>query len=242
MDKKPYTCNITCCQSSVPRGIAMVPYFTFGNLDKIPALMMYEPATYRENITTSKDNLISLALQVESDFPESGDVSITVNTSHTATFPIALRVPGWCSNYTATIGNKVYNGVPGQNLIIDRKWKSSDKITVSIQIPVQIISGGKSYPDQIAFQRGPQVLAFDDSLNPGILLNSEQKLSVEIPESRNNDQLLPKQWIGKQAYSVNIIDKNISTSPQHFILVPFADASQTGGAMKVWMSLKLINR
>ena len=242
MDKKPYTCNITCCQSSVPRGIAMVPYFTFGNMDNVPALMIYEPATYKEDITTSENELISLGLLVESNFPESGDVSITVNTSQTATFPIALRVPGWCSTYTANIGNKDYKGISGQNLIIDRKWRSGDKITVSFQIPVQIISGGKSYPDLIAFQRGPQVLAFDDSLNPEIQLNSEQILTVEMSESRSNYQLLPKQWIGKQAYSVNVIDKDTSISPQHFILVPFADASQTGGAMKVWLPLKTINR
>jgi hypothetical protein len=242
MDKKPYTCNITCCQSSIPRGIALVPYFTFGNLDNIPALIMYEPATYRENITTSKNKPVSLALQVESNFPESGDVSITVKTSQTATFPIALRIPGWCSNYTATIGNKIYKGVSGQNLIIDRKWKSGDKISVSFQIPVHIISGGKSYPDQIAFQRGPQVLAFDDSLNPGILLKPEQKLSAEMPEGRSNDRLLSEEWIGKQAYTVNVLDKNMDETKQRIIVVPFADAGQTGGALKVWMPLNITNK
>jgi DUF1680 family protein len=242
MDKKPYTCNITCCQSSVPRGIAMVPYFTFGNLDNIPALMMYEPATYIENITTSKNKPISLALLVESDFPESGDVSMTVNTPQTAAFPISLRVPGWCSTYTATIGNKVYNGIPGQNLIIDRKWKSGDKIRVSFQIPVQILSGGKSYPDQIAFQRGPQVLAYDDSLNPDIIINTEQKLLVEIPENRSTDSMLPKQWIGKQVYQVNVACKNMNAETQHIFLVPFADAGQTGGALKVWMPLSINNK
>lgn len=239
MDKKPYTCNITCCQSSVPRGIAMVPYFTFGNLDNVPALMMYEPATYKENITASNNKLISLGLQVESNFPESGDVSITVNTSQTATFPIVVRVPGWCSTYTATIGNKVYNGIPGQNLIINRKWKSGDKITVFFQIPVQIISGGKSYPDQIAFQRGPQVLAYDDSLNPEIIIDSEKKLLVEIPENRSTDNMLPKQWIGKQLYQVNVAGNNMNVETRHIILVPFADAGQTGGALKVWMPLNI---
>jgi hypothetical protein len=219
-----------------------VPYFTFGNLDNIPALIMYEPATYRENITTSKNKPVSLALQVESNFPESGDVSITVKTSQTATFPIALRIPGWCSNYTATIGNKIYKGVSGQNLIIDRKWKSGDKISVSFQIPVQIISGGKSYPDQIAFQRGPQVLAFDDSLNPGILLKPEQKLSAEMPEGRSNDRLLSEEWIGKQAYTVNVLDKNMDETKQRIIVVPFADAGQTGGALKVWMPLNITNK
>jgi hypothetical protein len=213
----------------------MVPYFTFGNLDNVPALMMYEPATYREDITTSKNKPISLNLLVESNFPESGDISITVKTSQAASFPIALRVPGWCSTYTASVGNKVYKGIPGKALIIDRKWKSTDKIQVSFQIPVQILRGAKSYPDHIAFQRGPQILAFDDSLNPGILLKPEQQVSAELSDVRSNPRLLPQEWIGKQAYQINVINEINNSAEQQIIVVPFADAGQTGGTLKVWM-------
>ena len=102
-------------------------------------------------------------------------------------------------------------------------------------MPVQILSGGKSYPGQLAFQRGPQVLAFDDSLNPGIKIEPDQKLSVEKPESKSFEGVLPRQWIGKQAYSLNESDK----TKQQLVLVPFADASQTGGAVKVWLPLRV---
>ena len=54
MSKKPYTCYITCCQSSVPRGIALVPNFTFGNINNIPTVLFYEPAVYKEKITNIK--------------------------------------------------------------------------------------------------------------------------------------------------------------------------------------------
>ena len=110
-------------------------------------------------------------------------------------------------------------------------------------MPVQILNGGKSYPDQVAFQRGPQVLAFDDSLNSEFLkkhpFESAQKLHVEKPEVISNVDLLPKQWIGEQAYSVGVIDEKKNREKQHLILVPFADASQTGGAVKVWMPLRI---
>lgn len=246
MDPKPYSCNITCCTSSVPRGIAMIPYFTFGNIKNVPTVMIYEPASYKENITTADKKTINLSLQVESSFPENGNAVVTVSTSQIATFPLAFRVPDWSSSFTATVGGKTYQGKAGQSLIIDRLWKSGEKIKVSFQMPIQILAGGKSYPNQIAFQRGPQVLALDSLLNIEVLkkfrLSSEQKLVVEEPSCKSDTALLPSGWIGKQAYTVSITDKKSVAGKPQLVLVPFADAGQTGGTLKVWMPLNLINK
>jgi DUF1680 family protein len=246
MDSKPYTCNITCCTSSVPRGIAMIPYFTFGNIRDVPTLMIYEPASYKGIIIAAGKKTVNLSLKVESGFPEKGNADITLNTTQTAIFPLALRVPAWCNSFIATIEGKIYKGIANQSLIIDRLWKSGEKIKVSFQMPLQILAGEKSYPDLVAFQRGPQVLAFDESLNSEFLrknqFKSTQKLLVEKPDARSKIDLLPKQWIGKQAYPVSVIDKMRNVAKQQLLLVPFADASQTGGTVKVWMPLSVIKK
>ncbi len=237
MDKKPFSCGISCCTSSVPRGIAMIPYFAFGNIKNVPTVMLYEPASYHEEITTSTKEDIDLSLEIAGNFPENGNAVITVKSSKTATFPIALRVPSWSVSYVADVEGYQFKGTPNQYLSINREWKAGDQIKVSFEMPVQILSGGKSYPGQLAFQRGPQVLAFDDSLNPGIKIEANQKLSVEKPESKSFEGVLPRQWIGKQVFSLNESDK----TKQLLILVPFADASQTGGAVKVWLPLRISN-
>lgn len=54
------------------------------------------------------------------------------------------------------------------------------------------------------------------------------------PNGTSCPEMLPKQWIGKQAYSLTLNNSN------KLILVPFADASQTGASIKVWMPLKPI--
>ena len=206
--------------------------------------MLYGPASYTENYTTADKKGISLSLKIESSFPENGNSIITVNTSQTAFFPLALRVPSWSRSFIAEVGGKEYKGIDNQYLVIKRVWKSGERIKVSFKIPIQILSGGKSYPGQIAFQRGPQVLAFDSSLNIELLkkyqFGSNQKLLVEKPESKSDSALLPEKWIGNQAYKVNIMGKNANTTNQQLIMVPFADASQTGGDIKVWMPLSVI--
>jgi hypothetical protein len=246
MGKKPLDCNISCCVSSVPRGIALIPYFTFGNVKNIPTVMLYEPALYKEKIPIGDGKNINLSLHIEGNFPENANATITVNTSQSAYFPIALRVPSWCSLFVAKIGDKEYKGTTGQYLTIDRVWKSGEKIKITFDIPIQILTGGKSYPGQIAFQRGPQVLSFDNSLNAEFLKkyqwNSFRNIVVIKPEGKNNGESLPKQWIGKQSYTVSMPESKVGIEKQQFIMVPFADASQTGGVVKVWMPLSIAGR
>jgi DUF1680 family protein len=245
-DKKPYSCDITCCTSSVPRGIAMIPYFTFGNVKNIPTLMLYELALYKENLITTDKKNIALSVKVVSNFPENGVAVITINTSQKASFPISFRVPSWCHSFIAKLGDKEYKGTTNQYVTIQREWVSGEEIKVSFDMPIQIIQGGKSYPGQIAFQRGPQILALDNSLNTksgnGSTGDTEKNLLAEKPESNTNTAALPEQWIGKQSYTIHLIDKNNNLAKHQLIMVPFADAGQTGGKVEVWMNFKMADQ
>lgn len=243
MDAKPFTCHITCCQSSVPRGIAMVPYFSFANLKHLPTILMYEPAMYKETITGIKGEPIELTLQVAGGFPDKGDAVITVNTSTAASFSLALRVPEWCNSFSAKIGGKIYKGINNQPIVIERNWRPGDQIKVSFDIPVKVLDGGKSYPDHIAFKRGPQVLALDSIFNVNVLkndlFNTGKKMVISQPQIKTNKDPLPENWIGKQVFTIGIADKENSERKMEWLLVPFADASQTGGTMKVWLPIEM---
>jgi len=243
MGRKPYSCDITCCTSSVPRGIALIPYFTFGNVNNIPTLLLYGPAVYKDNITSADKKKISLSVNIESNFPEEGNATITLNSSQSALYSFALRVPSWCNSFIAEAGGRKYKGTANQYVIMKRVWQPGDTIKVSFKIPIQILIGGKSYPGLIAFKRGPQILAFDSSLNIDIIKKYQfglnQKLNVEKPKSISNPDLLPANWIGNQAYPVTLTYSKPNCEKEQLTLVPFADASQTGGAVKVWMPLKV---
>jgi DUF1680 family protein len=132
----------------------------------------------------------------------------------------------------------VYNGTPNQFVTINKNWKPGEKIMISFDMPVKKIVGGKSYPNQIALQRGPQILALDISLNSDyvneLILNSKADIIINGYNLKNESKILPINWIGKQAYSVDIKNKS-----EKIILVPFAEASQTEGDMRVWLPLEI---
>ena len=65
---------------------------------------------------------------------------------------------------------------------------------------------------------------------------SNSKTALEIGSSRleNESAILPNNWIGKQAYSLDVLNKK-----DKIVLVPFAEASQTEGDMRVWLPLNI---
>jgi hypothetical protein len=81
----------------------------------------------------------------------------------------------------------------------------------------------------MALQRGPQVLAYDPTLNK---TGSEDiKLSSANIRLQDASTLLPANWIGKQGYVIEAANDK----KEKVVLVPYADASQTGGVISTWI-------
>jgi len=232
--KKPYRCTINahCCLASIPRGIAAIPELAFTrNADNGLNINLYTGGKITDKVL-SKDGIeVNLECNIVSKFPEEGAVTITLNPEIKANFRLALRVPVWCRNFKATVGSKVYSGVPGQYLNIEQNWDKNTTVNVSFGLNPQVLDGGKSYPGYKALKIGAQVLAVDQSLNPEIKDLDKIFLLSTNPEPQSKT-LLPKEWIGSQIYKVKA---NYEGKTVDLNLVPFADASQTGGDIRVWI-------
>lgn len=214
----------------------MIPYFTYGRMGNSPSLPLYEPGTYTDTLLMADHKRIGLTLQLQNQFPETAASLLTLQLTEKARFPLVLRVPEWCQSFTATIGPVVYKGIAGKNLVIERNWDVNEQVNINFKMPVLEWAGGKSYPGQIAFQRGPQVLAMDSAVitSSAATIDQVKRIPLKAGGYLNGIQssLLPATWIGKQVFPVYYSDGT------KLILIPFADASQTGGSIKVWLPLK----
>jgi len=235
--KKPYRCNIHghCCLASVPRGIAAIPELAYTkNANNGFNINLYTSGKITDKIFTKDGKEVAIVCSIQSKFPEEGTATITLNPETKAEFRLALRVPAWCKNYTANVDGKSYDGIPGKYLNIDKTWNMNSIIKVSFDLNNQILDGGKSYPGYIALKVGTQVLAVDQSLNPKII--DLDKLSLDSPKlSPASKALLPESWIGTQIFEAKAFYEG---KPVDLILVPYADASQTGGDIRVWIKKK----
>lgn len=235
--KKPYRCTIDghCCLASIPRGIAAIPELALTkNADNGFNINIYSTEKLKDKITTKDGKEVVIDCSIESKFPEEGTATITLNPEVTADFQLALRVPAWCKDFNANVDDKNYKGIPGKYLNIDQTWNKNSIIKVSFNLNEQILDGGKSYPGYITLKVGPQVLAVDQSLNPEIV--DLDKVSLGSPKLLSLPKTnLPSGWIGDQIYTAKAFYEGKSIDLK---LVPFADAGQKEGDIRVWIKKK----
>jgi DUF1680 family protein len=130
------------------------------------------------------------------------------------------------------VNGKKYTTATEGYLTISRLWHAGEKIIIDFDIPVRIIHGGHNYKDFIAFQRGPQILSADSSLNHIHPLSiSEKQLQNQKINLNEDSTALTAGWMGKQAYSF------MESNKSKLVLVPFADAGQMGSKTQVWIPI-----
>lgn len=161
---KSFTAGVNCCVSSGARGISRLPEVTWGLLDGSPALVLWNAGTAQLPVTTPQGPN-NVTLQVQTDFPASGRMTVHVRPTRTARFPIFLRVPAWTTRFAV---KGVGQGAPGSFMRVDRTWKRGDRLEIEMEMTVRRAPGGTSYPGRVAVERGPQVLAVDLALDPEI--------------------------------------------------------------------------
>jgi DUF1680 family protein len=215
--RKHATPGINCCVSSEPRGISMIPALAGGQRGSGLAAVLYAPG-----------QIAGTAGRIETttDYPASGAVTLTVRPDRAAaSFPVYLRVPEWTRSYEATAAGQSYQGKPGEWLTIERSWKAGDTIKVQMDMTVQVLKGSPTYNQSVAIQRGPQVLALEEELNPMVASMDTVGPTDGATGFKNAANKLPVSWIGKQAYEVP------GAGGRDLVLVPFADAK----SYRIWL-------
>jgi DUF1680 family protein len=159
-----------CCMSSVMRCIAKIPEIIWtksaeGGIN----VLLYNAGELEIDVSRKPDNIKEIKFIVETNYPNSGRVKITVSAKESAKFNLGLRVPSWCTKFAVVCnGKESYEGESGSMLNLNREWKSGDKIEINMDMNIRFVEGNPMYAGYYAFIHGPLVFALDEELNPGI--------------------------------------------------------------------------
>ncbi|WP_163396564.1 glycoside hydrolase family 127 protein [Flavobacterium limi] len=101
-----------------------------------------------------------ISIEQSTEFPYQNSTDISLKIKKNKTFSLNIRCPEWAENFEILINGKIQNieAKPSNYLILKRKWKSGDQITVQFKISTRL----ESLPDGSnwsAFVNGPIVLA-----------------------------------------------------------------------------------
>ena len=231
---KPYRCDqgFSCCLSSVPRGISLIPEVIGGTIGGNFSVLMYENGVASTTVHDADGKEVPLVVTSKTRFPADGSAEFDIAPQTTAEFTIGFRVPDWSENFHARVAGQLYSGKKGEMVPIRRRWKIGDRVEVSMDVPAKVLLGGTSYPHAVAIRRGPQVLAIDKGLNTGIDAIAEVRY---VDGSRLSDAspALPSDWSWKEAF---YLDARVGDVPRKLVLVPFAEAGQNSADVAVWIT------
>ena len=114
-------------------------------------------------------NDLSVRLQQETNYPNSGKVVIKVEPSRSAEFPVKLRIPRWCPSAAVSVNGQPVGSPakPGDWYSIQRLWKAGDVVTLEMPMNTRLVRGRKLQAGKVAVMRGPLVFCFSPARQAG---------------------------------------------------------------------------
>lgn len=158
--------HVTCCNLSGPIGLSYIPYIAVTNSDQGPVVNLYNAA----EVTTTTPSGQALKITIDTDYPQSGKIVIGVKSHKPERYAIQLRIPEWSKKNVVKVNGKKHDVTPGRYAVIDREWKSNDRIEIGFEMVCRIIEaprGSNRKGDNFeAATWGPIVLARDENIDP----------------------------------------------------------------------------
>jgi uncharacterized protein len=143
-----------CCSGTLPMVAADYAISTCFTDSQGIYVNLYVPA----QVTWTQNNQ-RCALSVETDYPYSSSVSMTLQLPRAEPFTINLRIPEWAHGASLQINGKERQSLhAGQFAAILREWRSGDRIELELPLTQRLESVEAVQPDTVAVVAGPLVL------------------------------------------------------------------------------------
>ena len=196
--------NCPCCVGNIPRTLLMIPTWTYVKDNDGIYINLFIGSTINVEKVAGTD----VRMVQKTDYPWSGNVSITVNPATEKRFSVRIRVPDRSVSelYTGTppcngITSISVNGEPVTPKIekgyavITRTWKAGDKIDLVLPMKVQRVKG----IDKIAATAGRVALRY------GPLIYSAEAVDQDLDKVLSPDSTLTTEWRGDLLGGVLVI-------------------------------------
>ncbi len=233
---KQYDAFTTCCHSSGPRGIALIPdvaYMT--SSDGGLVVNFYNNGQVVANVKGGGP----VTVRQTTDYPWHGDVKLEIETNKRGQrFPLRLRIPSSALRYKVSLNGhpvsqaEIRRVEPGY-VVLDRTWKLGDVVELKLNLADRVVMGDHENAGKAAIMHGPLVLALDsvvnDRANPlrsyGLGLDPAKHGTLKLSVSPKGTIGMPGEIGRKGKVSLN--------------LLPYSEAGADGKSkFLVWIPLK----
>ncbi len=183
-----------CCPPMLVKMLAGAARYIYSGRDEGIAVNLYAASEGKFSLTSGSVTIIQ-----QTEYPWNGTVTLKIKPEKPAAFPLFLRLPVWCAEYTIALNGLEIKkpGIMDGYIVVNREWRAGDTIELDLAMPVVRMT---THPlveadrGKVALQRGP-VLYCVEGIDAGgiseITLPAEPELTSEYcPDLMNGIAVL----------------------------------------------------
>lgn len=185
-DQGPYFSRwfrCACCPPNVMRTLASIAHYACATRPDGLALHQYFAGEFGDG---------SLEVRVETNYPWSGTVELTVLRATRPAATIALRIPQWATTFEVALNGEP---LPASSragwLELRRDWREGDRFRLALALPARLTRADPrvdAVRGTVAVERGPLVYCVEEADNPGVCL--DDVVAVQRAEALQHDAAL----------------------------------------------------
>jgi hypothetical protein len=142
-----------CCQHNFGHGW---PYFAEHLWLATPGNGLAAMFYAESQVTARVGDGTEVTIYERTHYPFEERVEFTIATPNPVTFPLYLRVPGWCAGASVQINGRrqKVSGAPLSYLRLERTWKDEDRVTLTLPMKLTLRTWTKNQ-NSVSVDRGP---------------------------------------------------------------------------------------
>ena len=244
-----------CCPPNVLRTLASLGDYVYAVQGEKLFVNLYAQGEATATVAGNK-----VKLEQTTSYPWDGEIKLRVMPEKAGSFTLNLRIPCWVegkplpsdlytyddatpAKWTLRVnGKKVSATVQHGFVVITRKWKSGDVVTLELPMPVRRVAGNPKIAatkNQVALERGPIVYAFEGVDNDGSVFDVILPTTAKIKTEYRADFLGGVTVLNitkAQRVALNGSSK-LTTKPTNLTAIPYAVWANRGlSPMAVWLA------
>ncbi len=235
-----------CCPPNLSRTVAAVQtYFYAQTADRLYVQL------YNSNKAHFDLGGGHVHVEQATNYPWDGNVHIKIETANPVPFELALRVPGWCRQFSVAVNGEAQKVEPDNGyVVVARQWQNGDSVSLTLAMPVERIAANpliREDAGRIALQRGPLVYCIEEADNgpqlANVILPQEAPLSAEFDPNLfggiavvtgEGIRYEPEAWPGDAYQPQSLLKYRKTTFPLRAIPY-YLWANREPGEMRVWI-------
>jgi DUF1680 family protein len=232
--------EVSCCPPNVARTFASLAAYIATADDAGVQVHQYAPSRIRTALGDGRE----VELEVQTDYPTSGTITIVVVATPDDSWALSLRVPEWAATAELAVAGERSSVAPG-TVTIERVFRAGDELRLELPMTPRFVTPSSridAIRGTVAVERGPEVLALESVDVPGGGEFADLTVDASTPPAEHDGRV----WVtltpvaAREAdwpYRPELIPDDTADGPTVTApLVAYHDWARRGpSSMRVWI-------